>query len=340
MKGLFHHKEKRAVVVEPIEPTVTTTTTTTTLEGTKEGLREPVLVGKEVQREGFMMAEKREEILLPERMERPAVIHEKITREEVEEIQPVIHRELDKTEIRQITQPFMEKEVKPVQIHESILPAENRATILPPNTEIPREKFENLTEFEGVERRRIEKTPIIVETVKKHIIEEVQPIIYKEIHEPHIIKLTKPIYEKIVEAPVVFKERLPMRETAYRFEERAPEFVEEKRFRDPYHEDLRREELRREELRREELRREELRRQELREELPMRREMYPQGYRREYYDDSRRKDLEFEQDLLRLKEMRLRSGKEMEEVITTTTTSAPPGTTTFTTAAPSSTTAL
>jgi hypothetical protein len=336
MKGLFHHKEKRAAFVEPtvpVEPTVTTTTTTTTLEASKEGLREPVLVGKEAQREGFMMAEQREEILLPERMERPAVVHEKIRREEVEEIQPVIHRELDRTEIRQITQPFLEKEVKPVQVHESILPAENRAPILPASSEIPREKFENLTEFEGVERRRIEKTPIIVETVKKHIIEEVQPIIYKEIHEPHIIKLTKPIYEKIVEAPVVFKERLPIRETAYRFEERAPEFLEEKRFREPYKEDLRREELRREDLRREELRR-----QELREELPMRREMYPQGYR--YYDDSRRKDLEFEQDLLRLKEMRLRSGKEMEEVITTTTTNAPPGTTTFTTAAPSTSTAL
>jgi len=322
MKGLFHHKEKRHVV-EPVEPTVTTTTTTTTLEGPKE----PVLVGKEAPREGFMMAETREEILLPERMERPAVVHEKIKREEVEEIQPVIHRELDKTEIRQITQPYMEKEVKPVQIHESILPAENRATILPASTEIPREKFENLTEFEGVERRRVEKTPIIVETIKKHIIEEIQPIIYKEIHEPHVIKLTQPIYEKIVEAPVIFKERLPMRETAYRYEERRPEFVEETRFREPY---------------RDELRRGEFRREEMREELPMRREMYPvhEGYRREYYEPSRRKDLEFEQDLLRIKEMRLRSGKEMEEVITTTTTSAPPGTTTFTTGAPSTTTAL
>jgi len=324
MKGLFHHKEKRHVVTEPVEPTVTTTTTTTTLEGSKDTLREPALVGKEATREGFMMAETREEILLPERMERPAVIHEKIKREEVEEIQPVIHRELDKTEIRQITQPYMEKEVKPVQFHESILPAEERAAILPASMEVPREKFENLTEFEGVERRRVEKTPIIVETIKKHIIEEVQPIIYKEIHEPHVIKLTKPIYEKIVEAPVLFKERMPMRETAYRYEERRPEFLQEQRFREPY---------------RGELRREEFRREELREELPMRRETYPQGYRREYYDD-RRKDLEFEQDLQRIKEMRLRSGKEVDEVVTTTTTSAPPGTTTFTSAAPSTSTAL
>ena len=38
--------------------------------------------------------------------------------------------------------------------------------------------------------------------VKPHIIEEVQPVIHKTIHEPHIIHERKDIYERIVEPPV------------------------------------------------------------------------------------------------------------------------------------------
>lgn len=301
MKGLFHHKEKNVQQPHGVPESVTTTTTTTV------EAKEPLLVGKETQRETFRTAEtSREEILLPERMERPAVIHEKIKREEVEEIQPVIHRELDKTEIKLITQPLLEKEIKPVQFHESILPAEQRSPILPPSTEIPREQFQNMTEFEGVERKVVEKAPIIVETIKKHIIEEVQPIIYKEIHEPHVIKITKPIYERVVEAPVVFRELLPMRE--YRFEDRREELRPVKREEFRWKEEFPREELRKEEFRK-------------------------QPYYREGWRD---RDYEFEQDLARLKEMRLGKGK--EEVVTTTTTSAASGATSY--AAPSSTTAL
>lgn len=45
--------------------------------------------------------------------------------------------------------------------------------------------------------------------VKPHIIEEVQPVIHRTIHEPHIIHERKDIYEKIVEAPIEIVETRP-----------------------------------------------------------------------------------------------------------------------------------
>jgi len=147
--------------------------------------------------------------------ERPAILHEKIRKEEVEEIQPVIHRERERTEVHQVTQPIYEAETRALSVHESVLPAETKETVRESLTDDFLEQYKvndkSTSEFTGTERVKIEKPPIIVESEKRRIIEEVQPIIYKEIVEPHVYKTTLPIYEKIVEAPTIIKEILPPR---------------------------------------------------------------------------------------------------------------------------------
>jgi hypothetical protein len=52
----------------------------------------------------------------------------------------------------------------------------------------------------------VNKAPIVYETERRKILEEVQPIVYKQVVQPVIIRETKPIYEKIIEAPVIIRE--------------------------------------------------------------------------------------------------------------------------------------
>jgi hypothetical protein len=55
-------------------------------------------------------------------------------------------------------------------------------------------------------REFVNKAPIIEEHVSKKIIEEVQPVLYRETVAPVLIEETQPIYERVVEAPVIVEE--------------------------------------------------------------------------------------------------------------------------------------
>lgn len=148
-----------------------------------------------------------------ERQEREAIIRETIIPQERIEIQPVIHREREVLELHQVTQPVYEKEIRATRIEDTELPAEYREKIEGSQAEFQerlREGMEGMhssVHWENVERKVIDQTPIIKETIKKIVREEVQPIIYREIVEPRVIRETLPIYERVVEAPRVFREQ-------------------------------------------------------------------------------------------------------------------------------------
>lgn len=135
-------------------------------------------------------------------IERPIIIHESIKREQVEEIQPVMQIDRERTEIRQITQPLLDKEVRPVVIEQRILATE----ILPVqqiNFSAPREEvLQSTRTFEPLKHQVLEKTPIIQEIDRWRVIEEVQPIVYREILVPTIIRVERPIREVVRDAPV------------------------------------------------------------------------------------------------------------------------------------------
>jgi hypothetical protein len=135
------------------------------------------------------------------------VIQERIRKEEVEEIHPVIHREREKTEIHKITQPVHTSAVLGVVTEEATLPAKfteiRTPSMLPPVSILP--KREELS----AQKMRVQTAPVVIETEKKKIIEEVTPVVHREVVEPHLTKLTLPIYEKIVEGDVYVSEIRP-----------------------------------------------------------------------------------------------------------------------------------
>jgi len=147
------------------------------------------------------------EVLPVEIIEKPVVIHESIREEQVEEVQPVFRVEREKTEIRQITQPLVDKEIMPVHIEERTLAVEVLPTIIEKTVTVPEIEDHSTRDFESTRRQVVEKAPIVQETEKWRVIEEVQPIIYREIIVPHIIRTSRPSREVIVEAPV-FAERV------------------------------------------------------------------------------------------------------------------------------------
>lgn len=135
------------------------------------------------------------------------VVLERIRKEEVEEVIPVIHREREKTEIHKVTQPIHTSQLLAVATEERDLPAQysemRTPGMLAPATIQPRREI-----IEG-QRMHVEKPPVILETEKKRIIEEVTPVVYREIVEPHLIHYNQPIYEKIIEGDVYIQETRP-----------------------------------------------------------------------------------------------------------------------------------
>jgi len=62
-----------------------------------------------------------------------------------------------------------------------------------------------------------ERAPIVEETVHKKIIEEVQPVLYKEVIRPVVLQETQPIYETVHETPFLVTEERPMRDLGTHF---------------------------------------------------------------------------------------------------------------------------
>jgi hypothetical protein len=148
----------------------------------------------------------KEEPIRYERMERPALIRkEHIHPVETEEIQPIIHRQREFREIREVEVPVQERTVKETGIIERELPPEHRPeVVIASSAPSTRRDMKPQVEYDQPERRKIVKPAIIEETIYRTVREEVQPMIEREVVEPRIIKETLPIYEKIIE-PVNYK---------------------------------------------------------------------------------------------------------------------------------------
>jgi hypothetical protein len=133
-----------------------------------------------------------------------------------EKVQPVVHVDREQTEVRQVVQPILEKEVRPTLITKTAKEVElgtrqEKATGLPTPLEGGRSlgaapAIQSKTEFLGVEKKREEFAPIVEETIHKKIIEQVTPVVEREVVIPHVIEQTKHIHETIQEKEVVTHE--------------------------------------------------------------------------------------------------------------------------------------
>jgi len=62
----------------------------------------------------------------------------------------------------------------------------------------------------------VQRAPIIDEHVNRRVIEEVQPVLYREVVQPVVVEQVKPIYETVRDAPQYVNEQRPMRDLGTR----------------------------------------------------------------------------------------------------------------------------
>jgi len=142
--------------------------------------------------------------------EKEPIIQEVVHPVEVEEVQPIVHRDRIKTEVHQIIQPVYVEETRPPEIIEREAVPEHRPTVYEDTSEYKKDFETGLaqpsTEYTKVKRVRVVKPPIVEEVIKRNITEVIQPVIHKEIIQPVIIHERQPIFEEVKEAPVVQQE--------------------------------------------------------------------------------------------------------------------------------------
>jgi len=164
-----------------------------------------------------------EPTVLLEKRERPVVVKETILPQEKIEVQPVIHREREQLEVHEVFQPLRERDVAPTSVRHATLPAQVRAEVRESDaafqTTYREASSRHIPEVhtQAVQREFVNRAPIVEEHVHRRIVEEVQPVLYKETIAPVVIEETQPIYEKIVEAPRIFEEVKPMVDLGTRY---------------------------------------------------------------------------------------------------------------------------
>jgi len=143
--------------------------------------------------------------------QQPPLIHQTAVKEvvkpiQVEEIQPVVHRQIETTEIHQVKQPIYERNVLPTQVQDRVLPTTVKPDVVfggrpPAMIEEPSTRV-----VENVQASTITKPAIVEETFRPHIVEEIQPVVFRETVAPSVVREVQPINERIIQQPVVIQE--------------------------------------------------------------------------------------------------------------------------------------
>ncbi|PRP89389.1 hypothetical protein PROFUN_01252 [Planoprotostelium fungivorum] len=140
-----------------------------------------------------------------EKIEKGVVVQEIVHPTEQIEIQPIIHREREQLDVKQITEHLHETRIQPTNVEEKVAAPETRQTIVERSV-IPENIVKARREVLETIHTQHMNEPIVEETIKKKVIEEVQPVLNLDVYEPTVVKTTLPIYEKVVEKARVFKE--------------------------------------------------------------------------------------------------------------------------------------
>jgi len=148
--------------------------------------------------------------------ELPAIVKETILPQQVTQVQPVIHRDREQVEFHKIVQPMQERDIAPTQVQHAMLPQEYRQPVRMPDTQFQQQyraaPILPQTTYTAPQTTVVQKQPILEETFHKKIVEEVQPVLYKEVVRPTVIQQTRPIYETFVDSPQLFTEERPVRD--------------------------------------------------------------------------------------------------------------------------------
>ncbi|PRP88863.1 hypothetical protein PROFUN_00331 [Planoprotostelium fungivorum] len=147
----------------------------------------------------------RAEPTIIETIQKDVVIQERIHPVQKEEIQPIIYREREQLDVKQVTQLLHETQIQPTIVQQRELPAERREAIIERGAAIQENFVASSRQVDAATRTQVVHAPIVQEVIKKTIIEEIQPVLERDIIQSTVIQNTQPIYEKIVEAPHVHR---------------------------------------------------------------------------------------------------------------------------------------
>jgi len=148
----------------------------------------------------------RAEPTVREVIQKDTVIHEHIHPVQKEEIQPIIYREREQLDVKQITQMMHETQIRPTILEQRELPAERREAIIERGAPIAPNMVLPSSQIDATTRTQIVHAPIINEVIKKTVVQEIQPVLERDVFQSTVIQNTLPIYEKIIEAPQVTRE--------------------------------------------------------------------------------------------------------------------------------------
>eukprot|EP01117_Protostelium_nocturnum_P008361 TRINITY_DN2986_c0_g1_i1.p1 TRINITY_DN2986_c0_g1~~TRINITY_DN2986_c0_g1_i1.p1 ORF type:complete len:262 (-),score=82.31 TRINITY_DN2986_c0_g1_i1:93-878(-) len=137
-----------------------------------------------------------------ERVEKEVVVHERIHPVEKHEIQPVIYRERELVDVKQITEQLHETQVQPTIVQQRQATAEYRPVVVERAAPIQENVILPSSTMDVTQSSRYVNEPIIKEKIHKTIIEEIQPILERDVVSTTIVKHTMPIYENMVETKV------------------------------------------------------------------------------------------------------------------------------------------
>jgi len=150
-----------------------------------------------------------------ERVERPVVVHEKIVPTQRTEVQPIIHREREQVEVHEVLQPMRETDIAPTMVQNvQLQPSyfEERASDVSFQQQYREAstRIRSDTVISPTVTQQVERAPIVEEVIHRKVIEEVQPVLYRETIKPTVVEATKPIYERVYEMPELREEIRPM----------------------------------------------------------------------------------------------------------------------------------
>lgn len=150
--------------------------------------------------------------VLHEKFEKPTIVRETIMPQEKYEVQPIIHREREQLEVHEVVQPMHERDIAPTNVRYATLPSQMKADVRESDANFQNQyraattRYVPDVETRETQREFVNRAPILEEHVSKKIVEEVQPVLYRDTIAPTLIEETQPIYEKIVETPTIFEE--------------------------------------------------------------------------------------------------------------------------------------
>ena len=138
-----------------------------------------------------------------EHIENAPVVQEHRNVHQVEVVHPTVEKDVDQTIVHKSIQPIAQHEETVTHEH-TVAEAEERDTRDTGAGEVPTGvNIESISETEAGTQETIVEQPAVHENVHVHHVEDIQPVIEKEVDQTVVTHVEKPIHEHHVSAPIV-----------------------------------------------------------------------------------------------------------------------------------------